>query len=465
MPSADQVLTAEQMRAAEEALIAQGTSVEVLMQRAGRGAAEWVWRVAAGRAVTVLCGPGNNGGDGYVIAETLRARGLAVAVIAPVAPKTDAARHALSAWQGEVSATAKGAYGGVFVDCLFGSGITRALTGDHAKLLAELVALHALTVAVDLPSGVSTDDGALLGCVPCYDLTLALGAWKPAHFLMPALEILGETRLVEIGVEAADGAAVVFPRPHFVAPVRGAHKYTRGLVGVVGGAMPGAGLLSASAAMRGGAGYVKLLAEHSHPAAPAALVVDGAPLSEVLADKRWSALLVGPGLGRDDGARERLGAVLEAGVPTVLDADALHLLDDDALEGVDAARLLLTPHEGELSRLCEVFGVTADGKVKRTRALAAITGLTVLAKGPDNVLAAADGRLAFFPPAPSWLASAGTGDVLAGLAASRLATGSDPFAAAGEAVWLHAEAARVAGVDLIADDLVRSLPDAYSRFL
>lgn len=465
MRHAEQVLTAAQMRAAEEALIAQGTSVDELMQRAGRGAAGWVWRVAARRPVTVLCGPGNNGGDGYVIAEALRARGIEVSVIAPVDPKTDAARNARAQWRGDVASSGTGAHGGVFVDCLFGSGLTRPLSCEHEALLGALVAHHAFTIAIDLPSGVATDDGALLGTVQRCDLTLALGAWKPAHFLAPALKRLGETRLIDIGVEAVEGAAEVFPRPNFTPPARNAHKYTRGLAGVVAGAMPGAAMLSAMAAMRGGAGYVKLLSPHSHPAAPAALVVDDSDIADSLDDPRWSALLVGPGLGRDEGARERLGAVLEAGVPTVLDADALHLLDDDLLEGVDASRLLLTPHEGELARLCEAFGVTAPGKVDRARSLAAITGLTVLAKGPDTVLAAADGRLAFFAPAPSWLASAGTGDVLAGLAVSRLATGSAPFKAAGDAVWLHSEAARKAGTDLIADDLVRCLPAAYDRFL
>ncbi|MCT2558763.1 NAD(P)H-hydrate epimerase [Tsuneonella sp. YG55] len=465
MRPGEQVLTAAQMRAAEEALIAHGVSVDALMLRAGRGAAEWIWRVAAGRPVTVLCGPGNNGGDGYVIAETLRARGIEVGVVAPIEPKTDAARNARARWQGRVATSGDRIHGGVLVDCLFGSGLTRPLSPEHALLLAELAAHHAFTVAIDLPSGVATDGGALLGNVQRYDLTLALGAWKPAHFLMPALDRIGETRLVEIGVQQVESAAAVFPRPSFASPARGAHKYTRGLAGVVAGAMPGAAMLAATAAMRGGAGYVRLLSAHSHPAAPAALVVDDSDLSSALGDPRWSALLVGPGLGRDEAARERLGAVLGAGTPTVLDADALHLLDDDLLEGVDPSRLLLTPHEGELSRLCACFGVTAEGKLERARALAAVTGLTVLAKGPDTVLAAADGRRAFFPAAPSWLASAGTGDVLAGLAVSRLATGRAPFAAGGEAVWLHAQAAREAGPDLTADDLVRCLSSAYARFL
>ena len=236
-------------------------------------------------------------------------------------------------------------------------------------------------------------------------------------------------------------------------------------MGVVAGAMPGAALLAAIAAMRGGAGYVKLLSAQSHPAAPAALVIDEAELSESLEDKRWSALLVGPGLGRDEAARERLGAVLEARVPTVIDADALYLLDDDLMEGVDAGRLVATPHEGELGRLCDTFGVRSECKLARAQELATTTGLTVLAKGPDTILATGDGRIAFFPPAPSWLASAGTGDVLAGLVASRLATRFAPFDATGEAVWLHNEAARVAGPGFTADDLAVTISKAYARFL
>ncbi len=465
MSSAEQVLTASQMRAAEDALVAQGVSIDELMQRAGRGAADWVWRVAAGRSVTVLCGPGNNGGDGYVIAEVLSARGLEVTVIAPLAPATDAARTARDAWAEEVLDADAGGRGGVFVDCLFGSGLSRPLSEGHSALIARLAARHELTVAVDLPSGVTTDDGALLGAVTPCDLTLALGAWKPAHFLMPARALMGERRCVGIGVGQVTGAARVSSRPRLNVPATDVHKYTRGLVGVVAGAMPGAALLASEAAMRSGAGYVKLLSGERFVGAPAALVVDRQPLADALTDKRSSALLVGPGLGRDANARTRLSAALERRLPTVLDADALHLLDDDAIEGLDTTRLLLTPHEGELAALCEAFGVAAEGKLERARGLADVTGLTVLAKGPDTVLATADGRLALFPPASSWLSTGGTGDVLAGIAAGRLAVSGDPVHAAEEAVWLHGEAARIAGPAFTADDLANAVSSAYPRFL
>jgi hydroxyethylthiazole kinase-like uncharacterized protein yjeF len=461
MRSPDQVLTAEQMRDAEQRLVDKGITIEELMQRAGRGAADWIWRVAMGRPVTVLCGPGNNGGDGYVIAHALRSRGLAVQVVAPSEPATQASRAARAVWGEDFTSEPRG---GVLVDCLFGSGLSRPLSDHHASLLAALASAHDHVVAVDLPSGVSTDDGALLGAAVRCDLTLALGAWKPAHFLMPAIEIMGQRRCIDIGIGPAPGAASVFQRPCISLPSRSSHKYSRGLVGIVVGEMPGAALLAAVAAMRSGAGYVKLLSQHPLASAPASLVVEEAPLSEALADARWSAMLVGPGLGRDDSARARLAATLERGLPTVLDADALHLLDDELLEGVDGSRLLVTPHDGELVALCNTFGIVANSKAARALSLAETTGLTVLAKGPDTLLATPVRRLAYFEPAPSWLSVAGTGDVLAGIAASRLATGRDPFSAAGEAVWLHGEAARIAGPALTADDLAHAVSSAYARF-
>jgi hydroxyethylthiazole kinase-like uncharacterized protein yjeF len=464
MRAPEQVLTAAQMRAAEAAMVERGTSVNELMQRAGRGAADWIWRVAMGRPVTVLCGPGNNGGDGYVIAETLRTRGLPATVVAAHDPLTDAARTAATAWRGETLREPRST-GGVLVDCMFGSGLTRALSSEDQALLNRLVAAHDFAVAIDLPSGAATDDGAVLGAVPRFDLTLALGSWKLAHFLMPARDAMGELRCVDIGIEQVAGASFVFPRPRLSAPPADAHKYKRGLAGVVAGRMPGAALLAAEAAMRGGAGYVKLLSPHAHPLAPAALVVDETPLEEALEDSRWSALLVGPGLGRDESARAHLSAVLERRLPTVIDADALHLLDDDMLEGIDASRLLVTPHEGELAALCTTFGVSAEGKLANAHKLAQTTGLTVLAKGPDNVLVSPDGRTAFFPPAPSWLSTAGTGDVLAGVAVSRLACCGNLFDAAGEAVWLHSEAARCAGIGFTAQDLSIFVSESYARFL
>lgn len=498
-PASDQILTVAQMVAAEDALIARDCSVDALMRVAGQGAAQWVWRISGGRPVTVLCGPGNNGGDGYVIAESLRLRGSHVRVIAPVEPKTDAARNARAAYGGEVLAES-GARGDVFVDALFGSGLSRPLSDEYRNLLGILASHHTHRVAIDLPSGVDADAAVPLARdLPRYDVTLALGAWKQAHWLMPSAAMMGERRLVPIGVGPVDGAAKLLTKPHLSAPTADAHKYSRGLAAVVGGAMPGAALLACGAAMHGGAGYVKLLAGSSGAipasnvipaqagisrnrtraiggdpslrwddalgfAVPADLVVDNHPLSEALADPRISALLVGPGLGRDGAARECLRDMLARDRPTVLDADALVLLRPDMLEG-RAAPLLATPHEGELEKLAQSFRIDAEDKRGRTVALAMASGMVIVAKGPDTLIAAPDGRLTIAPAATSWLSVAGTGDVLAGLAVSRLATDGDPFAAACEAVWLHGEAARQCGPAFTAGDVSRSIPEAFAALL
>ncbi|MGC1270707.1 MAG: NAD(P)H-hydrate epimerase, partial [Croceibacterium sp.] len=292
----NQILTVAQMRDAEQALIDGGESISSLMEIAGLGAADLVWRMAAHRPVTVLCGPGNNGGDGYLIARELHRRGAEVRVIAPLDPVTDAARAARASCAAPLVADARG---GVLVDCLFGSGLTRPLSPDHLALLQRLAAHHRLRVAVDLPSGIDSDRGMPLNDgLPDYHLTIALGAWKFAHFLMPGAQAMGDLRLVPIGVEPVPGAAQALARPRLRAPGALAHKYTRGLLAVVGGAMPGAALLAATAAQRAGAGYVKLLPQKGLQApVPADLVADPRPLADALDDSRIGAVLLGPGLG------------------------------------------------------------------------------------------------------------------------------------------------------------------------
>ncbi len=462
--SAAQVLTAAQMRAAEQALFDAGLPVIDFMETAAGGAAEWIRRVAAGRSVTVLCGPGNNGGDGYVIARRLREAGNAVTVVAPLAPATDAAREARRRWGAEVAGTGEGAQGDVFVDCLFGSGLARPLGDAHAALLRDLAARHRIRIAIDLPSGIETDSGAVLNeGLPNFDLTLALGAWKFAHWSLPGRALMGQLRLVPIGIAGVPGAAQLIGRPGIGAPAADSHKYRRGLLGIVGGAMPGASLLAAAAAQRTGAGYVKLLARAPDLRTPPDIVTDTAPLAEALADERLAAVLVGPGLGRDAAAKEALAAALAKARALVLDADALMLLGSGILP--EGTPMLATPHDGELETLCRAFGVSGDTRRDRACALARASGMMVLAKGPDTCIAAPDGRLALAPPAPSWLSVAGTGDVLAGIAASRMAAGGDPYAAACEAVWLHGEAARRAGPAFTPSQLAERVADALAACL
>lgn len=442
-PLTGQILTVAQMRAAEDALIAGGSSVDALMQIAGRGAAEWVWRMAGHHKVTVLCGPGNNGGDGYVIAEAIRERGGNVSVVAALEPATDAARNARALYHGELLGPDAEAHGDCLVDCLFGSGLTRPLEAEHAALLVRLASSHRHRIAIDVPSGVQSDNGMLLNeGLPRFDLTVALGAWKFAHVLMPACAMMGRQRLVPIGVADTPGGARRIAPPRIAAPEAASHKYRRGLLAVVAGIMPGAALLAARAAQGAGAGYVKLFADEIPVGTPADLVVFTGPLGDVLTDDRNTAVLVGPGLGRNAKARERLAVALADPVPAVADADALVLMGPRLL-AERVAPVIATPHEGELAGLERTFDCDGAGsKVQRALALAQASGMIVVAKGPDTVIAAPDGRVACATSASSWLSTAGTGDVLAGLIASRLATGVEAFEAACEGVWLHGQAAR-----------------------
>ncbi|QZH74580.1 MAG: NAD(P)H-hydrate dehydratase [Erythrobacter sp.] len=464
MREPQQILTAAQMQEAEQGLITNGASVSSLMERAGAGAAEWVWRIAAGRAVTVLCGPGNNGGDGYVIARVLRDRGLAVRIVAPLEPKTEAAIAARRAWGGEPVATAHGA---VLVDCLFGTGLGRPLDDDLLGLLRKLSSTHQHAVAVDLPSGVDSDNGECLNPgLPRYDLTLALGAWKFAHWLMPAMDTMGEKRLVDIGVGKVAGAARLSTPPVLGLPPRSAHKYSRGLLAVVAGVMPGAAILAAQAAQHGGAGYVKLFAgeEDDDLEGPPDLVVDHGSLFDLVRDERIAAFLVGPGLGRSNEAQARLDWVLACDLPTVCDADALSLLEPSMLDG-RSQPIIATPHAGELDAMANAFGTVGLDRAEQAQELAEGIEGVLVAKGPDTLIAAEGSPLSVMPPATSWLSTAGTGDVLAGLIASRLATGVGPRKAAEQGCWLHAEAARKAGPAFSAGELIYHVPDAYGAFL
>ena len=455
------ILTAAAMRAAEAVAIEQGATVDSLMARAGREVAAVVLRLASGSPVLVLCGPGNNGGDGYVVATALAAAGLPVRVAATGAPTSDAAKNARAGWKGPVEAMADVTPAPVLVDALFGTGLSRPLDTAVSGALARCVAAARLSIAVDLPSGVATDDGAVLGTVPVFDLTLALGAAKPSHLLQPAARHCGQVRVLDIGI-VVDSKLAVLGRPSLPRPGPAAHKYSRGMVAIVGGELPGAAELASQAALRSGAGYVLLLAEGGGQA-PHAIVrrpFDAGALD----DKRIGAVLVGPGLGRGPEAETRLYQALASAAPLVIDGDALHLLDKDRLALVRDrdAPAIMTPHAGEFDAL---FGRDKSGrsgsKIDRARAAAALAGATIVFKGADTVIASPDGAVRVAQAATPWLSTAGTGDVLAGaIGASLAAEPQAPFEAACAGVWLHAEAARRLGPAFIADDLAKALTAA-----
>lgn len=449
------ILTAAAMKAAE---LASGIDLFTLMTRAGEGVATAVARLAAGREVLILCGPGNNGGNGYVAAALLRRGGIAVRVAASAEPATDLARRARAGWDGPVELLADAAPAPVVVDALFGTGLSRPLDDGLATWLHRLVDAAQLAVAVDLPSGVATDDGACLSDPPSFHLTLALGALKPAHLLHPPAARCGAVRLLPIGIEAESDLAVLAP-PRLTPPGWDAHKFTRGLVVVIAGAMPGAGALAATAAARAGAGYVLLLGSATDRLPHA--IVRRRWSRDMLTDERIGAVLIGPGLGRDDAARAKLAAALDAPHPLVLDGDALAFLEPAQLK-TRTSPTVLTPHAGEFARL---FGEGQGSRIDRARAAAAASGAAVVLKGADTAIARPDGQARIATTGPTWLSTAGTGDVLAGIVAARLAAGRDAFDAAGEGVWLHAEAARRAGPAFVADDLAAHLPAAIAACL
>ncbi len=422
------ILTAAAMRAAEESAIAGGTTVETLMERAGEGLAEAVYRFAGPMPVLVLAGPGHNGGDGRVAARHLAERGVEVRVVSP-AELSDSTAPAP-----------------VLVDALFGTGLKRGLEPDVSRHLLRLASQSRLRVACDLPSGVDSDSGAELSPVPDFDMTVAFGALKPAHRLAPAMRLCGRVVLADIGI-AAGGSWFEIGRPALPPLDPGGHKYSRGLVHCLAGTMPGAIALAATAAARSGAGYVRVSTSKPIEGLPASIVQVG---SADLNDARIGCILVGPGLGDIPPV---LTLALTSKAPKVIDADAIGLVEEPGrLKGHDA---IITPHEGEFEKL---FGKIEGSKAERALAAAAACGNVVVLKGPDTLVASPDGRLGFAPPAPAWLASAGTGDVLAGIIAALRARGMPSFEAACAGVWVHGRAAEIAGRRLIADDLTAAIP-------
>jgi hydroxyethylthiazole kinase-like uncharacterized protein yjeF len=445
------ILTAASMKAAELAAIDGGTTVEILMERAGAALAEAAYRFAGPKPALILVGPGNNGGDGYVAARHLKARGVAVRVAALAEPTSDAAKWARSRWDGEVEPLSQDTKAApLLIDALFGTGLKHGLDDAVSLLLSELAHEAVVAVACDVPSGVESDCGAQLNPLHSFDLTVTFGALKPAHRLHPAMHKCGRVVLADIGVEAdPDWHEITAPQLPPLDP--GGHKYSRGLVHVLAGKMPGAVALAATAAARAGAGYVRVSTPSVIEGLAAAVVqIDTAEVN----DPRIDCLLVGPGMGD---IPQLITLALTSQAPKVIDADAItYLGDPERLRGQDA---IVTPHEGEFQHLLPTI---TGSKPERALEAARTSGAVIVFKGPDTLVASPDGRLGFAPPAPAWLASAGTGDVLAGMVAAMRARGLDAFEAASAAVWLHGRAAKIAGPGMIADDLAAAIPQALA---
>ncbi len=476
------LLRVAQMEEADRLAVAAGTPGVELMRNAGTAVAHEAMRRWPARPVIVLCGPGNNGGDGFVAASVLAASGWRVRV-ASLAPRErlrgDAAYHA-ARWTGALEALDPRVLDGaeLVVDALFGSGLSRPLGADVAPTLAAVAQRGLPVIAVDVPSGLKGDTGESLGACPA-DCTVTFTRKKPGHVLLPGRDLCGATVLADIGTPAAvlDRIAVdtwenapALWRPQLPSVTASSNKYTRGHALLCGGyPITGAARLAARAAARIGAGLTTIaVPEAGLPVYAAALTsIMVRPLAQpkdlvrLLADVRISALLIGPGAGVKDATREQAHAMLASGRPVVLDADAISVFADRPRELFDAVRTacVLTPHEGEFARLFRTRG----DKLTRARAAARESGAVIVLKGADTVIAAPDGRAIINSNAPATLATAGSGDVLAGLILGLLAQGMDAYLAAAAAVWLHGAAAADFGPGLLAEDLPDLLPAVLRR--
>lgn len=484
------LLTPSEMARADALTIAGGIPGARLMDNAGYAVADAICaRFSQGSRAVVLCGMGNNGGDGFVIARVLKARGFAVRVALALPEgrttrdlKGDAA-GAERAWRGDTVPATPDVFGGarVIVDALYGAGLSRDVSGRDAELIAAVNAARtggAYVYAVDLPSGIDGRTGEVRGTAVIADETVTFFRRKPGHLLLPGRTHCGRLRLVQIGIgpevlaEIAPRAAVSGPAlwaECWPAPAVDSHKFSRGAVLVASGPLPscGAARLAAEAALRAGAGIVTVAtppdAVATVAAWRAAFVVkptaDAAALAGLLREPRLRAAVVGPGLGLGDDIWPAIRAALEADMALLLDADAITQMSrrrDEAFALIKARKgeVVLTPHQGEFGRLFPDIG---GSKLDRARAAAERSGAVVLLKGPDTVIAHPDGRAAINENATAVLATAGSGDVLAGIVGGLLAAGRPAFEATALAAWLHGEAGRIAGPGSIADDIAAAL--------
>ncbi|MCW5679305.1 MAG: NAD(P)H-hydrate dehydratase [Rhodospirillales bacterium] len=472
------LLTVAEMYAADAAAAASGVPTLDLMEAAGTAIAREIRRRWRPRRTVILCGPGNNGGDGFVVARLLESRGwpIRVGMLGDVDKlKGDAAVNA-KRWSGAVDSLTPDLLSGepLVVDALFGAGLVRPVDGVAAETV-KLVNERGLDcVAVDIPSGIHGDTGEVLGVAPRCGLTVTFFRPKPGHVLLPGRSYCGRVVVADIGipevvlgnirprsfVNGPSTWAEGFPRPSI-----DGNKYSRGHAVIGGGdTMTGAARLAAEGARRIGAGLVTITCPPKRfnvyaagrPGTLVAPVESDEAFANYISDSRRNAVLLGPGAGVSEGTRQKVESALRAQKACVLDADAITVFANDpsALFDRIQAPCVMTPHNGEFARIFQASG----DKPARARAAAKKSGATILLKGADSVIAAPDGRVAINVNAPPDLATAGSGDVLAGMVVGLLAQGVAPFEAACAATWVHGAAARFVGPGLIAEDLCTAVP-------
>jgi ADP-dependent NAD(P)H-hydrate dehydratase / NAD(P)H-hydrate epimerase len=489
-----EVLTTAEMERADRLTIGAGTPGFALMMSAGQAVAEAAMELVEEGPIVVVAGRGNNGGDGFVAAAELAARGREVSVILLCERDSlqgDAA-SAARGWKHPVLPFNPQAIGkpALIIDALFGAGLNRPVKGDPYEMIEAINANGAPVLSVDLPSGINGTSGVVMGVAIRASETVTFFRKKPAHLLLPGRIHCGVVRVADIGIDA-HVLDEIAPRTFenlpqlwhgaFPVPRIDGHKYARGHAIVVSGdlAATGAARMSARGALRAGAGLVTLASPRDalavNAAALTAVMVQATDtvveFAELLNDKRLNACVIGPGAGIGERTCDFVLTALSAKRHLVLDADALTSFAGapdrlfEAIKSEPEPQVVLTPHEGEFPRLFSDISNKHPlrSKLERVRAAAERSGAVVLLKGPDTVVASPDGRAAIAANAPPWLATAGAGDVLAGIIAGLLAQGAPAFEAACIGVWMHGEAGREAGPGLIAEDLSETLPAVFRR--
>jgi hydroxyethylthiazole kinase-like uncharacterized protein yjeF len=492
-----ELLSNAEMTEADHLAIAEGVPGIDLMERAGQAVADAVAaRHAVREQVVVVAGPGNNGGDGFVAGRLLAERGYRVRLLLVGEMdrlKGDAALAAKK-WQGQVASADPGALDSadVIIDALFGAGLDRPVEGRARAMIEGMNAQSAPVVAVDLPSGINGTSGAVMGAAVSAAQSITFFRRKPGHVLLPGRLHCGHTSVADIGIpdrvlreigpKTFENVPALWRVGFPVTQLTG-HKYDRGHAVVLSGPSwsTGAARLAARGALRAGAGLVTIASPREALAVNAASslavmvrAVDGSgELEGFLSDRRFNAVALGPGLGVAEATCDLVLTALSRNRAVVLDADALTSFADNpkqlaqALLARSGQATILTPHEGEFSRFFWALdeGTKVGSKLERARLAAVMTGSVVLIKGGDTVVAAPDGRASIAANAPAFLATAGAGDVLTGIAVGLLAQGMPAFEAASAAVWLHGEAAAAAGPGLISEDLPEKLPGVYRALL
>ncbi len=508
-----EILTTAQMAQADRLTIASGVPSMKLMENAAATIATTVNQIlqkSSGRRVLVLCGPGNNGGDGYVAARLLRSSRVKVRV-ATLTPRETLRGDAFAAaadWTGSIEPAETCNFDGadLVIDALFGSGLARDIDGPAASLIARLNQWRRESgqnvVAVDIPSGIDGSTGAVRGVAVEADATVTFFRLKSGHLLLPGRLHCGELTCAHIGIRAnvLDQIApqTFLNAPQFWLkslpfPTVDGNKYTRGHAVVLSGGAShtGAARLSAAAALRAGAGLVTLASPSDAMAINAGALTsvmlreaaDAEGLKRLLGDRRLNAVALGPGLGVGPATRALVEAALAPGAIAandlkprgfVLDADALTSFSGDGsalwrLIEKAPGPVVMTPHGGEFARVFSVqdaaYATKVRSKLDAARAAALESGATVLYKGPDTVVAAPDGRATILPQASAWLATAGSGDTLTGIILELLAQGMAPMEAASCGAWMHARAAKIFGPGLIADDIAATLPAVWRELV